>query len=75
MGRTAAIAVSAGLLTLGFATFAIAQGQPIPRAATRFDVVSVRPHRAADDVMFALRFHEGGRVTATGTLRMLIRTA
>jgi len=35
----------------------------------------VRLHRAADDVMFALQFHEGGRFTATGTLRMLIRTA
>ena len=41
----------------------------------RFEVASVRPHRAADDVMFALQFHEGGRLTATGTLRMLIRTA
>jgi uncharacterized protein (TIGR03435 family) len=41
----------------------------------RFQVASVRPHRAADDVMFALQFHEGGRFTATGTLRMLIRTA
>ena len=43
--------------------------------APRFEVASVRPHRAADDVMFALQFHEGGRLTATGTLRMLIRTA
>ena len=41
----------------------------------RFEVASVRPHRAADDVMFALQFHDGGRFTATGTLRMLIRTA
>jgi uncharacterized protein (TIGR03435 family) len=41
----------------------------------RFDVASVRPHRAADDLMFALQFHDGGRLTATGTLRMLIRTA
>ena len=41
----------------------------------RFEVASVRPHRAADDVMFALQFHGGGRFTATGTLRMLIRTA
>lgn len=45
-------------------------------AGTRgFDVASVKPHRAADDVMFALQFHDGGRFTATGTLRMLIRTA
>jgi uncharacterized protein (TIGR03435 family) len=41
----------------------------------RFEVASVRPHRAADDVMFAYQFHEGGRFTATSTLRMLIRTA
>src|SRR5262249_40419250 len=36
---------------------------------------SVRPHRAADDVMFALQFHESGRLTATATVGMLIRTA
>lgn len=41
----------------------------------RFEVASVRPHRAADDVMFALQFRDGGRLTATGTLRMLVRTA
>jgi uncharacterized protein (TIGR03435 family) len=41
----------------------------------RFEVASVRPHRAADDVMFAVQFHEGGRLTATGSVRMLIRTA
>jgi len=41
----------------------------------RFEVASVKPHRTADDVMFALQFHEGGRFTSTGTVRMLIRTA
>jgi uncharacterized protein (TIGR03435 family) len=49
-----------------------------PDSATdtpRFEVASVKPHRSADDVMFALQFHDGGRFTSTGTLRMLIRTA
>jgi uncharacterized protein (TIGR03435 family) len=41
----------------------------------RFEVASVRAYRQADDVMFALQFHESGRLTATGTLPMLVRTA
>ena len=41
----------------------------------RFEVASVKRHLAKDDVMFALQFHEGGRFTSTGSLRMLIRTA
>ena len=59
------LAVAAALLTSTLA----AQEPP------RFVVASVRPHRAADDVMFAHQFHDGGRLTATGTVRMLIRTA
>jgi uncharacterized protein (TIGR03435 family) len=75
MGRAAVIAVSAGLLTLGLVIPAIAQVQPIARDTARFDVASVKPHRAVDETMFAYQFHEGGRFTAKGTLRMLIRTA
>jgi uncharacterized protein (TIGR03435 family) len=41
----------------------------------RFEVASVRPHRSADDVIFALQYHDAGRFTATGTLATLIRTA
>jgi uncharacterized protein (TIGR03435 family) len=52
-----------------------AQVQEPSTGTRRFDVASVKPHRSADDVMFALQFHDGGRFTATGTLRMLIRTA
>ena len=54
---------------------AAAQERPTVAGAPRFDVASVKPHGPADDVMFALQFHDGGRLTATGTLRMLIRTA
>ncbi|HEV8395651.1 MAG TPA: TIGR03435 family protein [Vicinamibacterales bacterium] len=68
-------AVATGLFVFGLAWSAGAQDQPVPRDTVRFDVASVRPHRSADDVMFAHQFHEGGRFTATGTLRMLIRTA
>jgi uncharacterized protein (TIGR03435 family) len=57
------------------ATIATLLAWPAVAEERRFDVASVRPHRAADDVMFAIQFHEGGRLTATGTLRMLIRTA
>ena len=64
MPRLPLAVITAGLI----ASTAVAQ-EP------RFEVASVRPHRAADDVMFALQFHEGGRLTATGTVRMLIRTA
>jgi uncharacterized protein (TIGR03435 family) len=59
----------------GLAIPSIAQDRPVAGDAARFDVASVRPHRVADDVMFALQFHDGGRFTATGTLGMLIRTA
>lgn len=48
---------------------------PTDAQEPRFDVASVLPHRSVDDVMFALQFQEGGRLTVTGTLRMLIRTA
>jgi len=57
------------LLFLCLASTVVAQEPP------RFEVASIRPHDAADDLMFALQFHEGGRLTATATLRMLIRTA
>jgi uncharacterized protein (TIGR03435 family) len=73
MDRIALIAMSAGLLAAGPAH--LSSAQQVPRDTLRFEVASVRPHRAADDVMFALQFHEGGRLTATGTLRMLVRTA
>ena len=68
-------AVACSALCFGLAWSAGAQDRTAGRDTTRFDVASVRPHRAADDVMFALQFHDGGRFTATGTLRMLIRTA
>jgi uncharacterized protein (TIGR03435 family) len=74
MHRALAIAASAGLMTVSFAPAARAQ-QPAPADTPKFEVASVRLHRAADDLMFALQFHDGGRFTATGTLRMLIRTA
>jgi uncharacterized protein (TIGR03435 family) len=75
MDQRAAVAAVAGFLMVGPAIQAIAQDQPVSQDTARFEVASVRPHRSADDVMFALQFHEGGRLTATGTLRMLIRTA
>jgi uncharacterized protein (TIGR03435 family) len=75
MGRTVAAAISAGLLSLFTAPAPAAQERPPVGNAPRFDVASVKPHGPTDDVMFALEFHEGGRLTATGTLRMLIRTA
>src|SRR6185436_8827404 len=62
-------------LVLSLAWTAAAQQPAAAGTPVRFDVASVRPHRAADDLMFALQFHEGGRLTATATLRMLIRTA
>ena len=68
MKRAIAVAIGAALLTTGAIPAVVAQ--PL-----RFEVASVRPHRAADDVMFALEFHDGGRFTVVGTLRMLIRTA
>lgn len=71
MDRFALVAMSAGLLVAGPAWSA----QPVASDALRFEVASVHPHQAGDDVMFALQFHDGGRLTATGTLRMLIRTA
>jgi hypothetical protein len=66
-----------GVTVLSLAVLVASPGQGPTKAADapRFEVASVRPHRAADDVMFALQFHEGGRLTATGTLRTLIRTA
>jgi uncharacterized protein (TIGR03435 family) len=71
MSRALVVASSVALLAqLLSARPASAQdGQP------RFDVASMRPYGAPDDVIFALQFHAGGRLTATGTLRMLIRTA
>jgi len=74
MRRTVAVVASVALL-LGVAQGAAAQERPAVAGAPRFDVASVKPHGPADDVMFALQFHDGGRFTATGTLRMLIRTA
>ena len=62
-------------LVLSLAWTAAAQQPAAAGTPVRFDVASVRPHRAADDLMFALQFHDGGRLTATATLRMLIRTA
>ena len=56
-------------LFLCLASTVVAQEPP------RFEVASIRPHDATDDLMFALRFHDGGRLEATATLRMLIRTA
>jgi uncharacterized protein (TIGR03435 family) len=53
----------------------VPDAQAPPTDSPRFAVASVKPHRANDDVMFALQFHEGGRFTSTGSLRMLIRTA
>jgi bla regulator protein blaR1 len=65
-------ALIAAIVTAGLAMESpVAVAQELPR----FEVASVRPHRAADDLMFALQFHDGGRFTATATLRMLIRTA
>jgi uncharacterized protein (TIGR03435 family) len=69
MEHAIAVAVAAALLAPGFAPVVAAQGEP------RFEVASVRPHRVADDVIFAHEFHDGGRFTAIGTLRMLIRAA
>jgi uncharacterized protein (TIGR03435 family) len=63
------------VLSLAVLVASPAQGPTKAADAPRFEVASVRPHRAADDVMFALQFHERGRLTVTGTLRMLIRTA
>jgi uncharacterized protein (TIGR03435 family) len=65
----------AALVIAGAGQIAAAQGQPASPETPRFDVASVRPHRSADDVTFALDFHEGGRFSAIGTLRMLVRTA
>jgi uncharacterized protein (TIGR03435 family) len=75
MDRAVVVVASAALLTLGLAQKSAAQERPPAAGAPRFDVASVKPHGPADDVMFALQFHEGGRFTAAGTLRMLIRTA
>jgi uncharacterized protein (TIGR03435 family) len=69
------VAVAINLLVFGLALNADAQDHAVARDSARFEVASVRPHRSADDVMFALQFHDGGRFTAMGTLRMLIRTA
>jgi hypothetical protein len=69
MENAIAVAVAAALLAPGFAPVVAAQDEP------RFEVASVRPHRVADDVIFAHEFHDSGRFTAIGTLRMLIRAA
>ena len=74
MNRVVA-ALSGVMLIPCLAQPSFAQDRPVARDTASFDVASVRPHRSADDLMFALQFHDGGRVTATGTLRMLIRTA
>lgn len=74
----------AGGVTMAGSVVILTLGAERPRAAQvmgpaidgpRFEVASVKPHRSADDVMLALQFHEGGRFTSTGTVRMLIRTA
>jgi uncharacterized protein (TIGR03435 family) len=70
-----ALAVSAVALGGGAEWTRAAQAPDAATDSPRFEVASVKPHRSADDVMFALQFHDGGRFTATGTLRMLIRTA
>jgi len=75
MEHTISVTVTSGLLLFGLALSAGAQNQPVAGAAPRFEVDSVRPHRVADDVIFAHEFHDGGRFTAVGTLRMLIRAA
>lgn len=75
MARTVAVVASVALLLGVVVQGAAAQERPTVAGAPRFDVASVKPHGPADDVMFALQFHDGGRLTATGTLRMLIRTA
>ena len=74
MNRAVA-ALSGVMLIPCLAQPSFAQDRPVARDTASFDVASVWPHRSADDVMFALQFHDGGRLTATGTLRMLIRTA
>lgn len=69
-------ALAASLVALGAADWLrAAQAPDVATDGPRFEVASVKPHRTADDVMFALQFHDGGRFTATGTVRMLIRTA
>jgi uncharacterized protein (TIGR03435 family) len=75
MNGVVGTALSVGLLSLAVAPAALAQEQPAAGDPPRFDVASVKPHGAADDVMFALEFREDGRLISTGTLRMLIRTA
>src|SRR6186713_2630103 len=75
MARTVAVVASVALLLGVVEQGAAAQERPTVAGAPRFDVASVKPHGPADDVMFALQFHDGGRLTATGTLRMLIRAA
>ena len=75
MARTVAVVASVALLLGVVVQGAAAQERPTVAGAPRFDVASVKPHGPADDVMFALQFHDGGRLSATGTLRMLIRTA
>ena len=72
--QRAAVATFSFAVLLGLAPVSVAQGVP-PADVPRFEVASVRPYRSADDVMFALQFHEGGRLTVAGTPRMLIRTA
>ena len=76
--RTATVAAVAMLVLVpapGAPQDRPAQAQATTGARPRFDVASVKPHRATDDIMFALQFHDGGKLTATGSLRMLIRTA
>ena len=63
------IAITPGL------SASLSHSQTVAVEPSHFEVASVKRHRANDDLMFALQFHEGGRFTSTGSLRMLIRTA
>jgi bla regulator protein blaR1 len=69
------VSAAGAVVCIVFTIAASLSAQAPPTDSPRFDVASVKPHRANDDVMFALQFHEGGRFTSTGSLRMLIRTA
>jgi len=76
-GRFVSIAMSlaTAVLAADFGVSLVAVTQDPAAPSPRFDVASVKPHRSNDDVMFALWFHDNGRLTATGSVRMLIRTA
>ncbi len=53
----------------------VAQAPAPVDQSPRFEVASIEPHQANDDVMFGLQYGRGGLFTATGSLQMLMRTA